>query len=81
MTRATVALVVVGVGVAVALGLGRIDLYAAVVLVLVIVVGALAVAVARRADRGAVRPAVCPSCGGLSSPHAPYCKHCGYRRG
>ena len=41
------------------------------------VIGALAIAVARGKDKGMTAPARCASCGGLMSPNAPYCKHCG----
>ena len=52
-----------------------------VILVLAFIVGAVAISVARRADRGAVAPAVCAECGALLSPSSPYCKRCGARRG
>ncbi len=39
--------------------------------------GGLAIAVARGKDKGMTAPAQCASCGGLISPNAPYCKHCG----
>lgn len=42
-----------------------------------VVIGALAIAVARGRDKGLTAPATCASCGGLMSPNAPYCKHCG----
>lgn len=42
-----------------------------------VLIGSLAIAVARGQDKGIARPAQCGSCGGLLSPNAPYCKHCG----
>lgn len=41
------------------------------------VIGGLAIAVARGKDKGMTAPAQCTACGGLMSPNAPYCKHCG----
>lgn len=43
----------------------------------VVGVGFVALAAGRRIRSGAVEPGRCDSCGGLVSPHAPYCKHCG----
>lgn len=72
--------VVVGLGVlaAVLLGLGiGFDVTAAAILAGIVVVGAVAIAVAHKARAGTVSPMRCPECGGLLSPHAPHCKHCG----
>ena len=46
-----------------------------------VAVGILAVAVARKSEAGDsdVGPVACEACGGLISPNAPYCKHCGHR--
>lgn len=77
MRFAAIAIVSAGVLVAVAAGMsGGFDVLSIVILVLIVAMGALAIAVARRTGQG-VRPAVCSECGGLMSPHAPYCKHCG----
>jgi hypothetical protein len=46
---------------------------------IVVAVGLVALAAGRRIRSGAVGPGRCGSCGGLVSPHAPYCKHCGAR--
>jgi hypothetical protein len=63
--------------VAIAAGLaGGFDVVSVIILVLIVGCGALAIAVVRKSGAG-VRPAQCASCGGLISPHAPYCKHCG----
>lgn len=43
----------------------------------IVVLGGLAIAVARRAGTGIVGPGRCDGCGGLISPNAPVCKHCG----
>ncbi|MBA2273442.1 MAG: hypothetical protein H0W21_05995 [Actinobacteria bacterium] len=43
----------------------------------IVALGALAIAVARRAGSGTVGPGRCAGCGGLVSPNAPVCKHCG----
>lgn len=71
-------LVALGIALVVAVGAaGRIDAYGVVILVLIGAVGALAFAVARKSESGRVQPALCGECGGLVSPHAPVCKHCG----
>jgi len=81
MRVATYALVIVAVAVlgvtAVGPGAGAAGL---TILVLVLIVGALGIAVARRWRTEGVQPASCADCGGLISPHSPYCKHCGARR-
>lgn len=64
------------VGLAIARGL---DAVALVILCAMIALGALAVAIARKTGSGGVEPARCRECGGLNSPNAPYCKHCGTR--
>ncbi|HET7482004.1 MAG TPA: hypothetical protein VFK89_04015 [Actinomycetota bacterium] len=77
MRAATIAIVAVGIAVAVFAGLSSgFDAVSVVILLLLIAFGALAIAVTRKAGSG-IRPATCPECGGLLSPHAPYCKHCG----
>ena len=53
------------------------DATAISIFVSLVAVGALAIAVARKSDTGGTAPARCDSCGGLISPNAPYCKHCG----
>jgi hypothetical protein len=70
----------VGLGIlgAILLGLGLgFDSGSLIILGFIVLFGALAVAVADKAKAGAVQPATCPSCGGLVSPNAPHCKHCG----
>ena len=78
MRPAVVALVVLAEAVAVVLGIATgFDTTAVVILVLTVVMGALAIAVTGKARFGNVGPAHCQSCGGVVSPNAPYCKHCG----
>ncbi|MDQ4095368.1 MAG: hypothetical protein M3174_04080 [Actinomycetota bacterium] len=78
MTSAVTVLVVLGVAVALALGLAAgFDSTAVIIFAFVVLFGALAIAAARKARSGAVSPGRCPECGGLVSPNAPYCKHCG----
>lgn len=78
MTALVLTLVGVAIAVAVVLAVvGGLDLLGLLLLVLIVAVGALGVAVARRGEKGRVAPAQCESCGGLLSPHAPFCKHCG----
>jgi len=70
----------VGAGIlgALLLGLGLgFDVGALVILGFIVIFGSLAVAVTDKARAGSVQPASCPSCGGLISPNAPHCKHCG----
>ena len=78
MSNAVAAFVLVSIAVVVflgaALGMGPV---AAILLGLIVALGALAIAVARKAQSGEVEPARCRSCGGLMSPNAPSCKHCG----
>lgn len=78
MTRIVIGVVVTGLVMAVALGLEYgFDTAAVSMLFALVVLGALAIAVARGKERGLTAPARCGSCGGLLSPNAPYCKHCG----
>lgn len=74
------ALIVLGLGMALALMLAVDaggDPVTLAILALVLATGALGIAVVRRSGSAAVGPARCFSCGGLISPNAPYCKHCG----
>lgn len=78
LTAATVAIVLAGIGLSLVVGIGRgLDATALLMFLLIVAVGALAIAVARRSRSGAVGPGRCEQCGGLISPSAPYCKHCG----
>jgi hypothetical protein len=64
--------------VTVALGIAvGFDSTAVIILVFVIAFGLLSILAARKARSGAVSPGTCPECGGVVSPNAPYCKHCG----
>ena len=72
--------IVVALGVIEALVLGYtvgFDVAALSILATLVVVGVLSIVIARKSETGAVQPATCVSCGGLISPNAPYCKHCG----
>ena len=81
MKRITIAIVAAGTVMALALGIGQgFDPTSVTILVLILVVGGIAIAVADRSERGAVGPAHCEACGGVLSPNAPFCKHCGARR-
>lgn len=78
MTGVVVVIVTVGIALAVGLGIAQgFDSTAVILLVFAVVFGLLAVAVSRKVGSGLVRPARCGECGGLISPNAPYCKHCG----
>lgn len=43
----------------------------------VVLLGVVVIAAAVKMRSGAVQPDECADCGGLISPNAPYCKHCG----
>jgi hypothetical protein len=78
MTRAVTIFVMVVLVNALILGyMYGFDSTAIAILCALVVVGGLAIAVARGRDKGLTAPATCASCGGLMSPNAPYCKHCG----
>lgn len=78
MTAGVAMFVGLGVVAALLLGIGMgFDRGAYVILGLIVGFGLLAVAVTRKMQIGSVRPRACPTCGGLLSPHAPHCKHCG----
>ena len=78
MTKVVVALVVLGLSVSLAIGLARgFDTTAIVIFVFLIGVGALSIAASARFGAGGITPGRCSECGGLISPNAPYCKHCG----
>ena len=54
-----------------------IDAAGVLIAAIVVAVGCVALAAGRKIKTGGVAPARCDACGGLVSPHAPYCKHCG----
>ena len=84
MSRVVAILVAVGVIEAVVLGYAfGFDVAAISILSSILAVGILAIVVARKSESRAIGigPITCDSCGGLISPNAPYCKHCGYRAG
>ena len=77
MNAAVIALVVVGIAFVLAVSTQVADAATLTIAGFVIATGALAIAVVRRSRSGTVAPATCRECGGLISPNAPYCKHCG----
>lgn len=78
MKRTAIAIVVLGLAVAITSGIAfGFDTRAIVYLGLMTAVGLLAIGVAARTDKRTVGPAHCVQCGGLISPNAPFCKHCG----
>jgi hypothetical protein len=78
MSFVAIAIVIAGLGVAAALAIAvGLDSTGTIILTLILVTGFLAIAVVRKSGEGVVGPAQCPECGGLLSPNAPYCKHCG----
>jgi hypothetical protein len=73
-----VAIIVAGITVALVLGIvSGFDAVGVVIFSLIVLVGALGVAAVTRFRSGEVVPAECRECGGVISPNAPYCKHCG----
>lgn len=78
MTRLVAIFVVLSIIEAVVLGVGvGFDVAAIAILITLVALGVLAIVIARKSETDAVGPATCSSCGGLMSPNAPYCKHCG----
>lgn len=78
MTVAVAIVVMIGLALVLVVALqSGIDAVGVVLIAVIACLGRLGVAVARRA--GAAEPARCRACGGLISPRAPYCKHCGTR--
>ena len=78
LRAAAVAIVLLGLALSAGLAVaGGLDGTGAIILASVVGVGALTIAVARRSGSGVVSPAECRACGGLVSPNASYCKHCG----
>ena len=78
MKAATVVIVVLGLALSAILAIAvGVDVTGVVILGFLVGVGLLAIAIARKSGTGAVTPAECRACGGLISPNAPYCKHCG----
>jgi len=78
---ATLAIVVAGLALALVLGFSQgFDVTSVTILVAIALVGALAIAATNRSSRGLTGPATCEECGGVISPNAPFCKHCGARR-
>ncbi|MDQ4064653.1 MAG: hypothetical protein M3161_01245 [Actinomycetota bacterium] len=81
MFKIAIGVVVAGIVYTTALALtGNLDLYAAIVFALVVAAGFLSIAVVRKSSSGSTAPVACAECGGLLSPNAPYCKHCGAPR-
>lgn len=78
MLTGTTFIVAAGLLAAILLAIGvGIDAIGLVILASLVFVGAAAVWIALKTKERRVSPATCPECGGLISPHAPHCKHCG----
>ncbi|MFP5298365.1 MAG: zinc ribbon domain-containing protein [Actinomycetota bacterium] len=78
MILGTWTIVAWGVIGAVLLGLGMaLDITGLVILAFIVLVGGIGIGAVTKIRKGAVAPASCPNCGGLVSPNAPFCKHCG----
>jgi ribosomal protein L40E len=75
-----VALAIVAAGIALTAAVGTragFGVATLILFVLIVACGVLVVAIARKSKSGSVAPATCTRCGGLNSPNAPFCKHCG----
>ncbi|MEA2452079.1 MAG: hypothetical protein QOG04_789 [Actinomycetota bacterium] len=78
MSRIVTIFVAISIIEAVALGIGfGFDVAALSILATMVALGVLAIVIARKSETDAIGPATCSACGGLMSPNAPYCKHCG----
>ena len=78
MSRFVTIFVVLSIIEAIVLGVGvGLDVAALSILATMIALGVLAIVIARKSETDAIGPATCSACGGLMSPNAPYCKHCG----
>lgn len=77
MAAAAIAIIVAGVGfvVATAISGGSFSFGELLFVSLVIAFALLVLAVVRQARHA--QPATCAECGGVISPNAPVCKHCG----
>ena len=76
----TVAVVIAVAGVALTIAVGAaagFGVVTSILLALILACGSLVIAIARKSRTGAVGPKTCERCGGLISPNAPFCKHCG----
>ena len=80
MIVAARAVVLLGVVAVVALALGNgLDAKGGALIAGICGLGLLVLGAGRKMREGTVQPRACDACGGLISPNAPYCKHCGAR--
>ena len=78
MNAVAVAIVVAGIALSISIGAAAgFGLRSVVLLGIIVAVGALVVAIVAKSKTGTIGPASCADCGGLISPNAPFCKHCG----
>ena len=78
LSAAAIALVLIGIALVVSIAFAAGEDFAVIFYVApVVFLGLVVVAAAVKMRSGSVRPAECENCGGLISPNAPYCKHCG----
>lgn len=78
MSIVAVAIVVAGIALSTAIGAAAgFGLVSVILLGVIVACGALVIAIVTKSRTGAVGPAACSRCGGLISPNAPFCKHCG----
>ena len=78
LSAAAIALVIVGIALVVSIAfVAGEDVAVLFYVAPVVFLGVVVVAAALKMRSGSVRPSECAECGGLISPNAPYCKHCG----
>lgn len=78
LSAAAIALVAVGIALVVSIAFAADgDLATVFYVAPVVLLGVVVIAAAVKMRGGTVGPRECDNCGGLISPNAPYCKHCG----
>jgi hypothetical protein len=78
LSAVAIAIVVAGIALVVSVAfLADVDTVTVLYVAPIVLLGLVVVSVAVKTRGGSVRPAECPDCGGLVSPNAPVCKHCG----
>jgi hypothetical protein len=78
MNAVAIAIVVSGIALSTAIGAATgFGVITLILLGIIVAFGALVIAIVMKSKTGTVGPASCDRCGGLISPSAPLCKHCG----
>jgi hypothetical protein len=78
VSAVAIAIVVAGITLSTAIGAATgFGVITLILLVIIVAFGLLVIAIVMKSRSGTVGPASCARCGGLISPNAPFCKHCG----